>query len=91
MWNFVAACLNLLRRAGHRDRGEGGGRHAVGCGSGGRNVPAADEGAAKKALCGILCIVAGILVLVCFAPNWFIAVVVSFLLMAVGALLLGFR
>lgn len=45
----------------------------------------------QKSLCGILCIVAGILVLVCFAPNWFIAVVVSFLLMAVGALLLGFR
>ena len=82
--------LNLLRRAGIEIEGKEVAamlwlrRRREECACRGRRC-------GKKSLCGILCIVAGILVLVCFAPNWFIAVVVSFLLMAVGALLLGFR
>lgn len=45
----------------------------------------------KKNLIGICCILTGLLVLICFAPEWFVAVIVSFLLIAVGALLIGFR
>ena len=45
----------------------------------------------KKSLCGVCCILTGVLVLICFAPEWFVAVLVAFLLMAIGALLLGFR
>lgn len=45
----------------------------------------------KNSLCGVCCILTGVLVLICFAPEWFVAVLVAFLLMAIGALLLGFR
>lgn len=45
----------------------------------------------KKSLFGVCCILTGILVLICFAPEWLVAVIVSFLLMAIGVLLLGFR
>lgn len=62
-----------------------------GCGRDGRNAPAGDGGAIKKSLCGVCCILTGILVLICFAPEWLVAVIVSFLLMAIGVLLLGFR
>lgn len=45
----------------------------------------------KRSLCGVCCILAGFLVFICFAPEWFVAVIIAFLLMAIGALLLGFR
>lgn len=45
----------------------------------------------KRSLCGVCCILAGFLVFICFAPEWFVSVIIAFLLMAIGALLLGFR
>jgi len=43
----------------------------------------------KKCLCGIGCILLGILVLVCFLPDWLFALVLSGGLFWIGASLLG--
>lgn len=43
----------------------------------------------RRRLCGCGCILAGVLVLVCFLPNWLVALVFAGVLFWVGVSLLG--
>jgi len=45
----------------------------------------------KKSLCGIFCILTGLIVLLLFVPEWLLAIVMSFILIAIGITLLGVR
>lgn len=42
-----------------------------------------------KCLLGVLCILAGILVLICCVPSWLVAIIAAFLLFSLGAGLIG--
>lgn len=45
----------------------------------------------KRSVAGILCIVSGILVMICFVPGWLVAIIAAFILFSLGFCLLGMR
>ena len=45
----------------------------------------------KKSLLGVVCIVVGILVTICFVPSWLAALIIAFILFAIGVSLIGIR
>ena len=59
-------------------------------------LPSVDNGCRKwrgkrriRCLLGICCILAGVLVVICFVPTWMVAILVAFLLTCIGVMLIG--